>query len=168
MAEALACWNVKKIEDIQGTPQNVAKFDCAKPKLLSIIQTYPNYADAHRLLAWGYFYKENLYPEAEQEYETAAQLYQKEGQTELAADMLARAAEVYFKEGNKDKAADVAKQALQLDPANTRATTLLRALASAYNADGNKDKACELLNLLLAIDPKNTSAASQKDSLGCK
>lgn len=75
-----SCWGVADLRDLNASiPEHRAAFNCARASLLGMAQTYPAYADVHRVLAWGYFYTDSDIARAVDEYRAAANLYRQAG-----------------------------------------------------------------------------------------
>ncbi|MBI4672555.1 MAG: hypothetical protein HY741_12930 [Chloroflexi bacterium] len=74
------CWKVSDTRQLNGSnPAHRDAFDCARQALLDIVKNYPGYALVHRVLAWGYFYKDNDAGKAINEYRAAANVYKAQG-----------------------------------------------------------------------------------------
>ncbi len=74
------CWQVSDPRQLNGTLEAHQKgFDCARADFKSLAQANPSYALVHRMLAWGYYYRDNNTTAAVQEYGIAAQLYHAAG-----------------------------------------------------------------------------------------
>ncbi len=74
------CWQVSDPRQLNGSLQaHRDAFDCARASFLDLASSNPRYALVHRLLAWGYFYKDNNVQQALAEYRKAADLYHAAG-----------------------------------------------------------------------------------------
>jgi hypothetical protein len=74
------CWNVSDTRQLNGNnPAHRTAFDCARQALLDIAKNYPGYALVYRVLAWGYFYKDNNPAKAIEAYRAAADVYKAQG-----------------------------------------------------------------------------------------
>ena len=74
------CWNVSDTRQLNGNnPAHREAFECARQPLLDIVKFYPTYGLVHRILAWGYFYKDNDSAKAVGEYRAAANVYKAQG-----------------------------------------------------------------------------------------
>jgi len=70
------CWNVSDTRQLNGNnPAHRNAFDCARQPLLDITKNYPGYALVYRVLAWGYFYKDENPAKAIEAYRAAANIY---------------------------------------------------------------------------------------------
>ncbi len=127
------CWGVTQLKDLDGTrPDHVRAFECARPRVLDLARRYPDAAEPHRLLAWGYLYALQDEDAAQAEYERAAEIYQQRGRASEHSEMLIR----------------LAMLALQHDRA--RGCTLLR---QAATADATSDRAAMLLQNFACFTP---------------
>jgi hypothetical protein len=88
-------------------------------------RVYPDAAEPHRLLAWGYFYALQDEDAARAEYERAAEIYQARGRTPEQAEMLVQLASLAFKY-DPGRGCILLQQAAAIDPTNARASLLLR------------------------------------------
>ncbi len=71
-----SCWHVGDPRQLNGNnPAHRDAFDCARARLISLAQSYPNYGLVHRVIAWGYYYKDNNLEKAIAEYRVAANAY---------------------------------------------------------------------------------------------
>ncbi|MGB8645549.1 MAG: hypothetical protein WCF84_09945 [Anaerolineae bacterium] len=74
------CWQVSDPRQLNGNlPAHRDAFECARSAFLDLARANPHYALVHRLLAWGYFYKDNNTAQAAAEYRTAAEIYHSVG-----------------------------------------------------------------------------------------
>ncbi|MGB8648530.1 MAG: hypothetical protein WCF84_25060 [Anaerolineae bacterium] len=120
------CWGVSQIKDLDGNrADHKAAFECARPRLLELSRDYPEAAEPHRVLAWGYLYAQEDDGAAEAEYERAAAIYAKQGRAADQADILIRIGQLVIQHDQRS-GCDFLRQAAQLDPQNTRITTLLQ------------------------------------------
>lgn len=120
------CWGVTQLKDLDGTrPDHTRAFECARPRLLAMARDYPDAAEPHRLLAWGYYFTLQDENAARAEYERAAQIYGANARAAEQAEMLVQLASLAFKY-DQTRGCAYLLQALALDTANARATQLLR------------------------------------------
>lgn len=120
------CWGVTQLKDLDATrPDHTRAFECARPRLLEMARTYPDAAEPHRLLAWGYYFALQDENAARAEYERAADIYGARAHPIEQADMFVQLASIAFKY-DQTRGCALLLQALALDTANARATQLLR------------------------------------------
>ncbi|MDL1897650.1 hypothetical protein FBQ82_15420 [Anaerolineae bacterium CFX7] len=120
------CWNVKQLRELDGTrPDHTRAFECARVRLLALARQYPDAAESHRLLAWGYYFTLQDENAARAEYERAAQIYGAQGRALEQAEMLVQLASLAFKY-DQTRGCALLLQALALDTTNVRAAQLLR------------------------------------------
>jgi hypothetical protein len=123
------CWHVSDPRQLNGqNAAHVAAYDCARGPLANIAQNYPSYGMVHRLIAWGYYYKDNAVSMAAQEYSTAATLYHQEGDRVGESEARMRLGLLLVATSRSQACAELA-QAGSLDPTNDRATTYYEAYA---------------------------------------
>lgn len=121
------CWGVAEFKDLDGTrPDHVRGFECARTRLLEMAQQYPEAAEPHRILAWGFLYADKNEAAAQAEYELAAQIYSSQGHTVEQADILVRIAVQLTMQHDQRSGCDLLKQAALLDPQNARVPVFLR------------------------------------------
>ncbi len=121
------CWGVSRIQDLDGNrADHVKAFECARPRLLLMGQTYAQAAEPHRVLAWGYLYALKDDQAAEAELERAAQIYARLGQTADQADMLVRIAIQLTMPTDARRGCSLLAQAAGLDPQDASITTYLQ------------------------------------------
>ncbi len=120
------CWGVTQIKDLDGNRKDhTDAFGCAKPRLLKMAWDYPDAAEPHRVLAWGYLYAMNDNAAAQAEYERAAEIYGKQGKTTDQADILVRIAQLAI-QYDRQSGCNFLQQAATLDAQNERIKTLLQ------------------------------------------
>jgi hypothetical protein len=120
------CWGVTQLKDLDATrPDHTRAFECARPRLLEMTRTYPDAAEPHRLLAWGYYFALQDENAARAEYERAADIYGARARPIEQADMVVQLASIAFKY-DQTRGCALLLEALALDTANTRAAQLLR------------------------------------------
>lgn len=121
------CWGVSAFGDLDGTrPDHVRGFECARTRLLDMARQYPEAAEPHRILAWGFLYADKDEAAAQAEYERAADIYAAQGHPVEQADILVRIAVQLTMQHDRQTGCDMLKQAAVLDPQNTRASFFLR------------------------------------------
>jgi hypothetical protein len=121
------CWGVKELKDLDGTrPDHVRAFECARRRLLEMGEQYPEAAEPHRVLAWGYLYALKDEAAAQAEYERAAEIYAQQGHPVEQADILVRIAVQLTMQHDRRSGCNLLSQAAGLDPANSRVPVLLR------------------------------------------
>lgn len=119
------CWGVGQLKDLDGTrPEQLRRFECARPRLLSMAREYPDAAESHRLLAWGYYYALKDELAANAEYERAAEIYGQVGHTAEQSEMFVQLASLAFKY-DRSRGCTLLARAHALDPTNARADQLL-------------------------------------------
>lgn len=115
------CWNVSDTRQLNGnSPDHRNAFECARQLLLDIVNRYPAYALVHRVLAWGYFYKDNDSAKAIKEYRAAADIYKAQGNTTGESEARMRLALLLVASNPGQGCAELA-QAGTVDPTNARA-----------------------------------------------
>lgn len=120
------CWGVSQLKALDGTrPDHTRAFECARLRLLDMARRYPNAAEPHRLLAWGYYFALQDENAARAEYERAAQIYGARARPLEQAEMFVQLASLAFKY-DQTRGCALLSQALALDPANARAAQLRR------------------------------------------
>jgi len=120
------CWGVNQIKDLDGnSADQVRAFECARIRLLAMAQIYPDAAEPHRVLAWGYLYGLKDYATAQAEYERAAAIYAQQGQTTDEADMLFQVSQLTMPY-DQLRGCDLMQQAAKLDPQSARIPVLLQ------------------------------------------
>ena len=120
------CWGVPQLKDLDGTrPDHTHAFECARPRLLEMARQYPDAAEPHRLLAWGYYFALQDEDAARAEYQRAAQIYGERTRPNEQAEMLVQLANLAFKY-DQASGCDLLRQALTIDASNERAMQLLR------------------------------------------
>lgn len=120
------CWGVTRLKELDGTrPDHTRAFECARTRLLQMTRTYPDAAEPHRLLAWGYYFAIQDEDAARAEYERAAQIYGTHARQPEQAEMLVQLASLAFKH-DRGRGCALLQQALALDAGNARAAQLLR------------------------------------------
>ncbi len=123
------CWHVSDPHQLNGqNTAHVQAYDCARGLLASVAQNYPSYALVHRVIAWGYFYKDNSISKAIQEYATAATLYHQGGDRTGESEARMRLGLLLVATSHSQACSELA-QAGNLDATNDRAVTY-------YNAYG--------------------------------
>lgn len=120
------CWGLQQLRQLDGTRlDQTRQFECARPRLLQMTRTFPNAAEPHRLLAWGYYFALQDEDAARAEYERAAEIYQASGRQSEEAEMLVQLASLAFKY-DRLRGCTLLQNATQMDPSNARAAQLLR------------------------------------------
>lgn len=133
------CWNVNDTRQLNGNSQaHRDAFNCARQLLLDIVQKFPAYALVHRVLAWGYFYKDNDTSKAIAEYRAAANIYNAQGDATGESDARMRLALLLAASNQAQGCAELARAAT-LDPSNERASDYYsafncRSLGTANNS----------------------------------
>jgi hypothetical protein len=123
------CWGVTQLKDLDGTrPDHVRAFECARTRLLTMAQDYPDAAEPHRLLAWGYLYALDDEAAAQAEYERAAEIYEARNRPQDQSEMLIRLAMLAVPH-DLDRGCELLKQATEVDAENVRAPQLLQNFA---------------------------------------
>ncbi len=123
------CWGVTQLKELDGTrADHTRAFECARARLLQMTRTYPDAAEPHRLLAWGYYFAMQDEDAARAEYERAAEIYEARGRQTEQADVLVQLASLALKY-DRGRGCDILQRAAAIDPANTRAVQLLRNFA---------------------------------------
>ncbi len=85
------CWQVNDPTGLDSSLKlHRDGFDCARGSLLDLARSSPAYPPVHRLLAWGYYYKDNNPSQAVSEYRTAANLYRQNGNRAGESDIRLR------------------------------------------------------------------------------
>lgn len=120
------CWGLSQLRELDGTRlDHTRAFECARPRLLQMTRAFPDAAEPHRLLAWGYYFALQDEDAARAEYERAAEIYRAAAQTTQEAEMLVQLASLAFKY-DRQRGCGLLHTASQMDAANTRASQLLR------------------------------------------
>ncbi len=120
------CWGVTQMQDLDGNrADHKNAFECARVRLLELSRDYPDAAEPHRVLAWGYLYALQNDEAAEAEYQRAADIYARQGRLADQADILIRIGQLAIQEDRRT-GCNFLRQAAQLDPQNTRTTLLLQ------------------------------------------
>lgn len=115
------CWNVSDTRQLNGnSPAHRTAFECARQLLLDIVKNYPGYALVHRVLAWGYFYKDSSPEKAIQEYRTAAEIYNAQKNSTGESEARMRLALLLISSNQTQGCNELAK-AGNADPTNVRA-----------------------------------------------
>lgn len=123
------CWGASQLKELDGTrPDQTRAFECARPRLLQMTREFPDAAEPHRLLAWGYYFALQDEDAARAEYERAAEIYGATGRTAERAEMLVQLASLALKY-DQGRGCDLLGQAAAMDPSNARAAQLLRNFA---------------------------------------
>lgn len=123
------CWGVTQLRELDGTrPDHVRAFECARTRLLTMAHDYPNAAEPHRLLAWGYLYALDDEAAAQAEYERAAEIYEARNRPQDQSEMLIRLAMLAVPH-DLDRGCELLKQAAEVDAENVRAPQLLQNFA---------------------------------------
>jgi hypothetical protein len=120
------CWGVTQLKELDGTrADHTRAFECARTRLLSMTREYPDAAEPHRLLAWGYLYALEDEAAAVAEYERAAEIYQQHDRRSDQSEMLVRLAMLAV-QYDRLRGCKLLNQAATTDPQNTRAPVLLQ------------------------------------------
>lgn len=120
------CWGANQLKDLDGTRRDHTRaFECARPRLLQMTRTYPDAAEPHRLLAWGYYFALQDEDAARAEYERAAEIYRAGGRQPEHAEMLVQLASIALKY-DRTRGCALLQTAAQMDSSNARAAQLLR------------------------------------------
>ncbi len=114
------CWGVAQMKEIDAKKEeHIKAFDCARERLLGLARDYPNFAETHRVLGWGYFYKNQDTAAARAEYQRAADIYRAQGKKADEADMYRRLALLYMSPTDTTRGCELLVQSLALDPQNS-------------------------------------------------
>lgn len=120
------CWGASQLKELDGTRlDHTRAFECARPRLLTMTRTYPDAAEPHRLLAWGYYFALQNEDAARAEYERAAEIYRAQSRPVEEAEMLVQLASIAFKY-DRSRGCAILQNAAQIDASNPRAAQLLR------------------------------------------
>lgn len=120
------CWGLAQLRELDGTRlDHTRAFECARPRLLQMTRAFPDVAEPHRLLAWGYYFALKDEDAARAEYERAAEIYRAGSRSTEEAEMLVQLASLTFKY-DRQRGCSLLQSAAQMDTANTRAAQLLR------------------------------------------
>lgn len=123
------CWGVAALKDLDGTrAEHTGAFECARTRLLQMARAYPDAAEPHRLLAWGYYFALKDEDAARAEYERAAEIYAAQGRTSEQAEMLVQLASLALKY-DRSRGCDLLQEAVTTDPKNARAAQLIHNFA---------------------------------------
>jgi hypothetical protein len=117
-------------------------FDCARQLLMDLVGAHPNYALVHRVLAWGYFYRDNEPAKAITEYRSAADIYKALGDTVGESEARMRLALLLVSSNTRQGCTELGNAA-NLDPTNERAADYYSAFncRNAGNPAGGPDAA---------------------------
>lgn len=130
------CWNVTDTRQLNGNSQTHRDaFNCARQALLDIVTNFPGYALVHRVLAWGYFYKDNNPSEAIREYRAAADIYNAAKDATGESEARMRLALLLIS-SNLVQGCTELSRAGTVDPSNTRASDYYAAF-NCRNAGNN-------------------------------
>ncbi|MGE5141685.1 MAG: TolB family protein [Rudaea sp.] len=105
-------------------------FACGREALVNLAGNYRTYALVHRVLAWGYFYKDNDLQKAIQEYRTAANLYHSANDTIGESESRMRLGLLLATSSRSQACAELAS-AGNLNPQNDRALQYYQSYACA-------------------------------------
>ncbi|MGE5141718.1 MAG: hypothetical protein ACM3JD_19810 [Rudaea sp.] len=120
------CWGVTQLTELDGRRQDHKDgFACARTRLLQMARDYPDAAEPHRVLAWGYLYAMQDEAAAVAEYERAAQIYGREGFKSEQAAILLQLGQLAMQHDRRS-GCGLLNQAADLDPQNSRAAQLLQ------------------------------------------
>jgi hypothetical protein len=120
------CWGVSQLRELDGTRlDHTRAFECARPRLLQMTRAFPDAAEPHRLLAWGYYFALQDEDAARAEYERAAEIYRAGGRPAEQAEMLVQLASLAFKY-DRVRGCSLLQAAAAMDASNARAAQLLR------------------------------------------
>ncbi len=123
------CWQVSDPRQLNGTLEaHRNAFDCARASFQSLAASNPSYPLVHRMLAWGYYYKDNNTQAAINEYRTAAQLYRAAGDRSGESEARLRLALLVMPSSIAQGCSELGAAA-NAYPQNTRATEYY----TAYN-----------------------------------
>jgi WD40-like Beta Propeller Repeat len=126
-----SCWHVSDPGLLNGNdPAQRDAFNCARSQLLSLAQSYPTYGMVHRILAWGYYYKDNSLSSAIAEYRTAATVYSQVGDKSGESEARMRLG-LLLVLSNRSSACGELALAGNLDPSNDRAIQYYNAYGCA-------------------------------------
>ncbi len=115
------CWNISDTRQLNGNnPAHRNAFECARQLLLNIVQQYPAYPLVHRVLAWGYFYKDNNSSAAIGAYRTAANIYNSQNNATGESEARMRLALLLIGSSPAQGCTELSRAAA-LDPTNERA-----------------------------------------------
>ncbi len=121
------CWGVSQIQDLDGTRSDqTGAFECARGRLLQMAQAYPDLAESHRVLAWGYLYSLKDEAAAQAELERAAQIYAEQGNRADQADMVVRIAVQLTMPHDQPGGCLLLTRAAGIDPDDARIPVLLQ------------------------------------------
>jgi hypothetical protein len=121
------CWHVSDTRQLNGNNADHRNaFECARQLLLGLAKNNPQYALVHRVLAWGYFYKDNEPGKALSEYRVAANLYKGQGDKVGESEARVRLA-LLLTSSSTPQACNELALAGSLDPTNDRASTYYKA-----------------------------------------
>lgn len=120
------CWGLTQLRQLDGTRlDHTRAFECARPRLLEMTRNFPDAAEPHRLLGWGYYFALQDEDAARAEYERAAEIYRASGRQTEQAEMLVQLASLAFKY-DRLQGCTLLQTATQMDTTNARAVQLLR------------------------------------------
>jgi hypothetical protein len=123
------CWGVSQLRELDGTrADHTRAFECARQRLLRMTRDYPDAAEPHRLLAWGYYFALDDEDAARAEYERAAEIYATRGRAPEQAEVIVQLANLAFRH-DRGRGCGLLADALRVDPANARAAQLSRNFA---------------------------------------
>lgn len=129
------CWNVSDTRQLNGNnPAHRSAFECARPLLLELAKNNTGYALVQRVLAWGYFYKDNDIARAISAYRAAAAIYKAQGDGAGESEARMRLALLLTSSSLGQACAELAS-ASRVDPSNTRAADYYSAF-NCRNAGG--------------------------------
>jgi hypothetical protein len=126
------CWHVAEMKEIDiNNPAHVPLFDCARDPLLALARDYGNFPEPHRVLAWGYYYRNHDESAARLEYQRALDIYHAQGKTVEEADMYRRLGLLYMTPNDQSEGCRLLLKSQALDPT---ITTTLQAI-EAYSCN---------------------------------
>ena len=120
------CWGVTQLTELDGRRQDHKNgFACARARLLQMARDYPDAAEPHRILAWGYLYALQDEPAAVAEYERAAEIYARGGFKSEQAAILLQLGQLAMQHDRRS-GCDLLNQSAELDPQDGRTAQLLQ------------------------------------------
>ncbi|MGE5138220.1 MAG: hypothetical protein ACM3JD_02055 [Rudaea sp.] len=148
------CWQVKDPSELSGSIKLQRDgFDCARSSLLDLARSNPTYAPVHRLLAWGYYYKDNSISQAVAEYRTAANLYRQDENRAGESDIRLRLGLILVGT-NEGQGCNELLLAESLAPENAQAGQY----ANAYNC--GRSIAAALPPIVVSVTPSVVTATA--------
>jgi tetratricopeptide (TPR) repeat protein len=129
------CWGVAQMKDIDANnPLHIPAFDCARDPLLKLAQDYQNFPETHRVLGWGYYYKNRDEAAARAEYQRALDIYHAQARTAEEADMYRRLGLLYMTPTDQTAGCKLLLRSQALDPTLTVTLQALQAYSCLQTA----------------------------------